>query len=80
MGFIEHVRMFPVDKSTTTETEQIYSRSKVPLLKPEQREKRGTNNDDLSKAKINLFQIENLDIKNGILRNLMIKPISTKKK
>ena len=81
-GLFGHVKMFPVDKAATTTTDigqkQHSLRNKVPLLKPEQRVKRGTNN-DLSQAKINLFQIQNLDIKNGILRNLMIKPIPAKK-
>lgn len=78
-GFLGHVKTFPIDKADAEiGQKQQNLRSKVPLLKPEQRVKRGTNN-DLSQAKINLFQIQNLDIKNGILRNLMIKPIAAKK-
>ena len=57
---------------------EIYSREKVPLLHLK-KNKRSSNDDDLKLAKISLVEIENLDIKNGILRNLMIKPISAKK-
>lgn len=83
LGLFGHVRMLPMSltkKSFATNLETQSQRDKVPLLKPVQRVKRGTNNDDMSQAKINLFQIENLDITNGILRNLMIKPIAAKKK
>ena len=54
----------------------IFSRENVPMLHI--KNKRSLL-DDISNAKIDLIKIENLDIQNGMLRDLMIKPINNKR-
>ena len=70
-----------INKSYNPTKVAIYSRDRVPLLhlvkKTHQRrsalEEEG---DRISNAQLNLFRIENLDIRNGVLRDMMIKPIA----
>jgi len=58
----------------------IYSRERVPLLHPDkktlQRRSALEERAEISNAQLNLFRIENLDIRNGVLRDMMIKPIT----
>jgi len=69
-----------INKQYDDTTSVIYSRERVPLLHPDkktpQRRSALEERAEISNAQLNLFRIENLDIRNGVLRDMMIKPIT----
>lgn len=55
-------------------TERLISRQNVPMLQIRKRRAVNKNNED--NMQVGLIQIKNLEIRDGVLKHLMIKPIS----